>query len=433
MVDRRDIFVLALDKGNLRTLQQVPGAERFRYHGLLGIEETQEGEIPIEELLHKARRELEAFDGEIAAIVGYWDFPVTALVPMLCERFGLPSADLEAIAKCEHKYWSRLEQSEVVDDLPKFGIVDLAGEPRLPEGMAYPVWLKPVKSFSSELAFHVHDDREFADAVDRIREGVGRVGKPFEFVLDRLDLPAEIAEIGGQACLAEEALTGVQAATEGYVYQGKVVVNGALDSINYPDTPCFLRHQYPSQLPPEIVRRMTEISERVIERIGLDNTMFSIEFFCEPDTGRVTILEINPRHSQSHADMFLAVGGVPNHHCMLALGLGEDPAMPRGEGPYEIAAKWYHRRFADAVVRRVPTAAEIERIQREIPGVTVELVTAEGARLSDAPAQDSYSFELADIFVGADSEAELIRKYDKCVAALRFEFEEIEQSAGAAR
>lgn len=100
-----DIFVLALDEGNLRTLERIPDAQKFRYHALLGVEETQEGEIPIEDLLHKAERTLSEFDGEIGAIVGYWDFPTTALVPMLCKRFGLPSANLEAVVKCEHKYW----------------------------------------------------------------------------------------------------------------------------------------------------------------------------------------------------------------------------------------------------------------------------------------------------------------------------------------
>ena len=424
-----DIFVIGLDDGNLRTLELIPDAQRYRFHPLLGIEETQEGEIPIEDLLHKAEDTLKGFDGDIAAVVGYWDFPVTALVPMLCERFGLPSADLEAVVKCEHKYWSRIEQSKVIDEIPKFGIVDLDGEARLPEGMTYPVWLKPVKSFSSELAFHVHDDREFEAAVEQIREGVGRVGKPFEFVLDRIDLPPEIAAIGGQACLAEETLTGVQAATEGYVYRGQVTVNGALDSINYPDTPCFLRHQYPSQLPPEIVARMTDISERVISQMGLDNSTFSIEFFCEPDTGRVSVLEINARHSQSHADMFYAVDGVPNHHCMVRLGLGLDPRLPKGQGRYDIAAKCYYRRFSDGIVTRIPTAAEIERIQDDIPGVTIEVVPAEGIRLSEMPAQDSYSYELADIFIGADSEADLVDKYERCVDALHFEFDEVDDEA----
>jgi biotin carboxylase len=169
---------------------------------------------------------------------------------------------------------------------------------------------------------------------------------------------------------------------------------------------------------------METVSQRVIEQVGLDNSTFSIEFFCDLDTGRVSVLEINARHSQSHAEMFEYVDGVPNHHCMLRLGLGQDPRLPKGEGPYNIAAKWYHRRFTDAVVTRVPTEEEIERLQQEIPGVTIDIVPGEGERLSEMPAQDSYSYELADIFIGAGSEEEMRQKFDRCVEALRFEFDE---------
>ncbi|MDT7728805.1 MAG: hypothetical protein QOI21_5381 [Actinomycetota bacterium] len=422
----RNIFVIGLDDANLRTLERVPGADGYRYHGLLSVEEIQHGEIPIKDLVHKARKELGDFVGEIDAIVGYWDFPATAIVPLLCEQYGLPSADLQAVVKCEHKYWSRIEQRKVVDDLPKFGLVDLEGPTALPDGMRYPVWLKPVKSFSSELAFHVGDDEELRSAVAEIRDGVSRVGRPFQFVLDQVELPPEIAEVGGQACLAEEALSGVQAATEGFVAGGQVTVNGALDSINYPGTPCFLRHQYPSQLPSDIVERMKTISEKVILQMGMDNSTFSIEFFCDLDAGRVSVLEINARHSQSHAEMFEYVDGVPNHHCMIQLGLGGDPHLPRDEGPYDIAAKWYYRRFRDAVVTRVPTDDEIARLQEEISGVTIDIVPGVGERLSEMPAQDSYSYELADLFIGAANERAMKEKYDQCVEALRFEFEDEE-------
>ncbi|HEY3471907.1 MAG TPA: biotin carboxylase, partial [Amycolatopsis sp.] len=44
-------------------------------------------------------------------------------------------------------------------------------------------------------------------------------------------------------------------------------------------------------------------------------------------------------------------------------------------------------------------------------------------RLSDLPEQDSYSFELAHLFVAAHTEHEMVRKYEACVDALRFEFD----------
>ncbi|AXB42878.1 ATP-grasp domain-containing protein [Amycolatopsis albispora] len=417
-----DVFVVGLDEANERTLRRIPGASDYRFHGLLTIEDIQHGEIPIEELLDKAQRELDAFDGEIGAIVGYWDFPVSTMVPLLCRRYGLPSAPLEAIVKCEHKYWSRLEQAKVIDEYPEFAIVDLAGSPEKPEKIDYPLWLKPVKSFSSELAFHVANDQEFADAVREIRDGISRVGKPFQFIMDQLELPPEIENIGGEACLAESALSGVQAAVEGYAYQGEIVVYGALDSINYPDTASFLRHQYPSQLPDEAQARMAEVSERVIRQVGMENGTFSVEFFVHPESNQVCLLEVNPRLSQSHAEIFEDVEGVPNHYRVVQLGLGRDPAAPARRGKWAVSAKWYHRRFEDGLVERVPTEEEIAEIERRIPGVQIELVAEEGQRLSDMPAQDSYSFELADLVIGAASVPEMERKFDDAVAALDFRF-----------
>ena len=424
----KNIFVVGLDENNLRTLQRVPGAQDYRYHTLLTVPEIQEGEIPIADLIDKAVRHLDAFDGSIDAIVGYWDFPSTSIVPILGKRYGVPHPNLEGVIKAEHKYWSRLEQAKAIDNLPKFALVDLDGDEKPPADLSFPLWLKPVKSFSSELAFQAENEEEFADAVAQIREGIGRVGKPFQYVLDsapELRLPPEVEEAGALACLAEESLTGEQAATEGYVYDGEVVINGALDSINYPDSSCFLRHQYPSQLPEPVVERMLDVSKKVIEQLGLDNSTFSIEFFARPDTGEVNVLEVNARHSQSHAEMFEFVDGVPNHHCMVQLGLGNRPDMPRDKGEYRIGAKWYHRRFTDGVVRRLPTREEIEQIQRDIPGVVVDLVPQEGQRLSDMDAQDSYSFELAFVYVGADSEAELKEKYQRTIDSLHFEFEEV--------
>ncbi|QFU90460.1 argininosuccinate lyase [Amycolatopsis sp. YIM 10] len=417
-----DVFVVGLDEENERTLHRIPDAENYRFHGLLTIEDIQHGEIPIEELLEKAQRELDAFDGEISAIIGYWDFPVSTMVPMLCRRYGLPSAPLEAIVKCEHKYWSRLEQSKVIDEVPEFAIVDLAGDAEKPEKIDYPLWLKPVKSFSSGLAFKVTDDETFTEAVREIREGISRVGKPFQFVMDQLELPPEIENIGGEACLAESALSGVQAAVEGYAYNGEVVVYGALDSINYEGTTSFLRHQYPSQLPDEAQTRMSEIAQRVIKQVGLEHGTFSVEFFVHPESNQVCLLEINPRHSQSHAELFEDVEGVPNHYRVVQLGLGRDPVAPARRGKWGISAKWYHRRFEDGVVERVPTDEEIAEIEQRIPGVQIELVVQEGQRLSELPAQDSYSFELADMVIGAASEKEMSEKFDQVVEALDFRF-----------
>jgi hypothetical protein len=71
----------------------------------------------------------------------------------------------------------------------------------------------------------------------------------------------------------------------------------------------------------------------------------------------------------------------------------------------------------------VPTAEEIAQLQHSIDGCTVEITVRPGERLSQLHDQDSYSFAIATIAVGADSEEELTRKYEQALAGLPFEFD----------
>ena len=213
-------------------MRDLPDAEQYRFHPLLSVEELLGGkEIALQDLLDKAVGQLAAFEGSVDAIIGFWDFPVSSMVPILYHWFGeLCCVSLEAVVKCEHKYWSRLEQQKVIEEYPPFGLVDPEWDTDPPEGMNYPMWLKPVKSASSELAFGVADKQEFQDALARIRAGIDRMGSPFETVLEYLELPPEIAGVGGQVCLAEETISGRQLTFEGYRYRGETHTLGVVDS-----------------------------------------------------------------------------------------------------------------------------------------------------------------------------------------------------------
>jgi len=424
-----NVFVLGLDEHNERILRDLPDADQYRFHSLLSSAELFGAEIPLCDLLDKATGQLKAFEGSIDAIIGFWDFPVSSMVPILCQRFGdLCCASLEAVVKCEHKYWSRLEQQKVIDEYPRFGLVDPEQDTEPPEGLSYPMWVKPVKSASSALAFRVANQQEFQNALAEIREEIGRMGAPFEAVLEYLELPPEIANIGGQICLAEETISGRQLTLEGYRYHGQTHTLGVVDSVTHEESPSFVRFQYPASIPDQVAERMADISDRVVRQIGLEHATFNIEFFWNKDTDALHVLEVNPRHSQSHAELFKQVDGVPNHMAMLRLALGRDPELPRRQGPYQVAAKWFLRHWNDGVVRRHPTEQEIEQVQKEIPGVTVDVTVHEGDRLSELSGQDSYSYIIANIYVGAEDEAELTEKYERCVRALPFEIDEEETS-----
>jgi hypothetical protein len=422
-----NVFVVGLDEHNEELLHDLPDAERYRFHQLLSYEEIYGEEIRLPGLLDKAQRELESFDGSVDAIIGFWDFPVSTMLPILRARFGLPGPPLEEVVKCEHKYWSRLEQQKVIDEYPRFALVDPGRDQDPPVGLNYPLWVKPVKSFASMLAFGVGNREEFREALTQIRSGIDWVAEPFDALLAHVDLPPEIAAVGGHACLAEEAITGQQVTLEGYRFQGEVHIYGVVDSVRYENSPSFLRYQYPSALPTEVSLRMAEIARKVIMGVGLDGTPFNIEFFWEPENDTIKLLEVNPRHSQSHAELFEQVDGASSHQVMLRLALGRDPELPRRQGSYQVAAKWFLRRFSDGMVRHPPTAEEIDRVQREIPGVTVELSVQAGDRLSELHRQDSYSYRLASVWIGAADEAELTTKFAQIAVALPFQIDNVDE------
>jgi hypothetical protein len=415
-----NIFVLGLDDMNEELLRTLPDAGEYRFHRLLDLDDLLTKDIRLPELLASAERQLYHFDGSIDAIIGYWDFPVSSLVPILCERFGTTGPSLESVVKCEHKYWSRLIQHEVVDDHPRFALLDTDHRGGPPSGLRYPLWVKPVKSVSSALAFRATNLDEFQSALDAIRQDIDWMGGPFQYVLEHIDAPPEIGS-SDHCCLVEEDAFGVQLTAEGYVQHGEARMYGVVETINYPETSSFMRYLYPSHLPDHVIERLSDITTRVISHIGLNHSTWNIEFFWNKEHDSLSILEINPRHSQSHARLFQLVDGAANHHALVSIALGRDPELPTGQGPARVAAKCFLREFGgDAHVARVPTAEEVAEVERTIPLTKVKIVAREGERLSDLTHQDSYSYELALVYIGADSEDELDEKYRACVESLPF-------------
>jgi hypothetical protein len=87
-----------------------------------------------------------------------------------------------------------------------------------------------------------------------------------------------------------------------------------------------------------------------------------------------------------------------------------------------MAAKFMLRIFEDGIVERVPHATDIEQFKRRYPEALVRIMVDEGTQLSHLAYQDSYSFEIAEVFLGADSQSELLDKY-RAALELPFRFE----------
>jgi biotin carboxylase len=348
---KRNIFVVGLEPFNLALLKAVRHAEQYAFHSLLDYGEIVSARrFDMEVLLDKARGILRSFAEPIDAIVGYWDFPTILMMPILRKEFQLRGPTLESVLRCEHKYWSRLEQAKVVpEQVPRFALVDpFDNQAAARLNLDFPFWIKPVKAHSSLLGYRVRDRRDFDHALAEIREGIHRFAEPLDVIMSYADLPDEIAGVDGTKCIAEEIISaGRQCTLEGYAFEGVVEVYGIVDSIRGPNRSSLERYEYPSSLPAPIKDQMKALARRIIRFVGLDDSPFNMEFFYEEARDRIYLLEINARISKSHSPLFDAVEGVPHKEVMIDVALGKQPDYPARRGRFRYAAKFMPRHYGD--------------------------------------------------------------------------------------
>lgn len=428
----KNVFVVGLNDLNAARLKRLRGVEDVTFHQLLTpaqVSETQDFDIPA--MLAEAEATLDAFDGSIDAIVGYIDFPVSTMLPLLCRKYGTPNASLESLLKCEHKYWSRQVMSEVIPDhIPKFTAFDPFDEAALSKigeaDLRFPFFVKPIKSSGSRLGFRIDSPEDFDYATEKLRAEIGQISEPFNYVLDQADLPAEIRAVEGHYCMAEQVIGGRQCTVEGYVFNGEVVPYGTVDSIRYPQVLSFFYYLYPSTLPQRVQDTMNEITRTIMAHIGYDNAGFNIEYYWDEVSNRIWLLEINTRIAQSHCDLFEMVDGVSHQQVTIDLGLGRRPDMPHREGPEKVAAEFFYRVFfSDAKIARAPSRAEVEVAAEQVPGTRITSYVSKGSQLSELPEQDAYSFAVASVWMGAGKQSKLLWNYEQVMKRLNYEFADI--------
>jgi len=426
MSDKKNVFFVGLDPFNLETLKGLPQASECNFLSALDFDEMRDdgGVSDIQALVDKSIARMEAVEGGPDGVASFYDFPGTIIASILAQHFGLPGPSLESLLKCEHKYWSRLEQQKVVDEyIPTFRAFDPTDPDAFSKlGLIPPFWIKPIKSFRSYLAYQIQDERSFIDLMPHCAEAVGPIVNPFMEIMQRHDMPPEMANMP-ESFIAESTIGGAQCTLEGYSYDGRVVIYGVVDSIREADSSSFARYEYPSTLPLEIQHRMMDVARASIQQFGYDNGPFNAEFFYDQTSDVVWLLEINPRASQSHADLFYKVHGVSHMSVVVDLALGRKPRPFGRRGEWNTASHFFVRAFEPGIVTQVPTVNALDRLKRRMADLRVKIEVAKGTDLGGLPNQDSYSFELANVYLGGRDRMDILDKYDQVLTALQFEVE----------
>ena len=304
---------------------------------------------------------------------------------LVAEHLGLPGTTPEAVLAAQHKLHARRVLQQVAPEANlAFAELDAAYGAPIPEGLSYPRFVKPVKAAFSVLAREVRS-RDELQAHTRFGHRelwvIRRLVEPFEQVL-RERLPH--AGSAHRMLLEEPLPTSVpQFNLDGWVQEGQVHALGVVDAISYPGTNAFMRWEYPSRLALDVQARALDVARRFLGAIGFTHGFFNMEFFFDEASGRLAVIEFNPRLASQFSDLYQRVLGVDVHAMTLALALGQDPmALPRRAPRAGAAASLVYRAFPGEVTPPMPSAAQQAQFSRRYPDALLFAYPRQGRELA---------------------------------------------------
>ena len=356
----------------------------------------------------------------LAAVVSTDDYPGSALAAAIAKELGLPGPDPAVTLICQHKYLARRAQEKLVPDaVPPFALIDVAETAPLPDGLRFPLFVKPVKSFFSIGAERVDEPEALAALLPR-----WAAQDQFFAPLDEMLQRYAGATIGSKRLIAEGVLRGEQVTVEGFVHDGKATVMGVVDSVMFPGTLAFARFDYPSALPGDVQQRMTDIAATLMPELGFDNGMFNIEMMYDPSSGAISIIEINPRMASQFADLYEKVDGTNSYAVLLDIAQRRAPRVMRRQGRYRFAASIVLRSFEDYVVAALPSEADLERLERSYPDIRIEILARVGRVLS-SEMQDGTSYRYGIVSLGGKDRDDVLAQFAACRDGLGIVFEPV--------
>lgn len=306
------------------------------------------------------------------AVVSHEDLNGALAAAMVSEGLGLRGSGVRAMLSCMHKLYAR----QILDRiLPEFNTrfqavnssFELWGTPQPSDLPSYPRMVKPVRSSMSILARTVHSYTELQQHLrlslsERlvIRMLIG----PFEGVR-RTRLP----EAGSVfQMIAEELLHGRQFNLDGYRDEDGLHVLGIVSADVYPGSRCFQRWDYPAQVDATVLARVRHAAQRFLEEVGFEFGFFNVEFTVDDESGRVGIIEVNPRMSSQFSDFYTSHLGCEPHRMAIEIALhGRPLPWTRPEKPARLAASLVWRAFRLEDLPAMPTEAQVAAVKAALP------------------------------------------------------------------
>jgi biotin carboxylase len=337
---------------------------------------------------------------------------------LLAERMGWPGTPVEAVLAMQHKLHARRIMARVMPEAT-IGFERLEAEygADIPDGIEYPVFVKPVKAAFSVLARTVdsrealHDHTRFSPYELWV---IRHLVEPFERIV-RKRLP----EAGtAHSLMLEQCLRGQQFCLDGYCFNGRLRSLGIVDAIMYPGTDAFMRWEYPSRLPSRLQQRAGAVAQRFLAAVGFDHGLFNMEFVVEEHSGEIKVIEFNPRMASQFSDLYARVDGLRLHEMALALGHGIDPAdVPLDEPIAACATSFVYRSFSPTAGVPMPSGVMQRAFHAAYPdGLLLQFPKSSSEIQRDFKWLRSYRYGI--VHLGGSSPIDLRRRCEHASALL---------------
>ncbi len=372
------------------------------------------------EMIELIQKNPSRYDG----IIGTRDV-TSVFVNVICEKTGKISTSVESMINSQNKYISRLIQRKAVpESTPDFWL-DSEFLREFP--LSPPFFVKPVRGNVSYLSQKIYS---YDSLRNIITENMAELAHYNQYFLESLAVASHLSnQLNLETCnkfLCEKILSGPQLTVNGYVFKGEVKLYGSAKAVFMEDGLSFSHHEFPYEAPQELDKKINEVTSRLVEAIGLDNTFFNVEVRLDLEEEKVYIIEINSRPAFQFVKTVEVVNGINLIRGMCDIAVGKEPAeevLKKGEKRYNYCFNFELREPEDREIIRVPMKTDLEEIERNYPGVTVKNLVDANTNLSDYK-QNPKSYRYCLIDIPGDSREEIEEKLEEIKPLLGYEFKE---------
>jgi biotin carboxylase len=255
-------------------------------------------------------------------VVSWTDIGVE-LAAALAEKCGWPGPGTEAAHRARNKHSMRAALADQPRFIPRFRHVRALRDLHAAyEEIGTPAVLKPAGGSGSRSILQVEHGADLGALYAR----ACRLTTP--------EIARLFADYDGEF-VYEERLGGTEHSVEGLVFEGTVHIAGITDK--WVTEPYYVEYEqvHPTALPTAAQHNVRDLTEAVVNAIGLNWCAFHLECRVMPDAS-AKLLEIAARPGGGFITSHLIplATGIPFHENLVRIATGQPPEMTRTRGWY---------------------------------------------------------------------------------------------------